>query len=383
MILSYLRKKVLLIPAILLFFILIMAPVSCGRGGESIAVSGDTIPVRYSSLLSIVESESYTMVEVKNPWGTSIMQRYLLVPRDSVLPEGLPSGVLLRTPLESMVLFSGVHATLIEELGSEKSVKGVCDADYMYADAVVKGLREGSVADCGSSLDVDVERVIEVKADAIFVLPYENGGYGKLERLGIPLVECADYMESSALGCAEWIRFYARLLGKGYLGDLIFETVCKEYEMLSSMVASVKRRPRLMCELKSSSAWYVPGGGSTVGVMYSDAGANYIFASNPTNGSVPLSYEVVLDKASDADVWLVKYNSPVDLTRSSLLADFKGYAHFKPFKEGEIYACNTAKKRIFESTSFHPEKLLRELVYIFHPELLPGYVPVYYEKMCD
>jgi iron complex transport system substrate-binding protein len=120
-----------------------------------------------------------------------------------------------------------------------------------------------------------------------------------------------------------------------------------------------------------------------MGGMYSDAGADYIFASNPTNGSVPLSYEVVLDKASDADVWLVKYNSPVDLTRSSLLADFKGYAHFKPFKEGEIYACNTAKKRIFESTSFHPEKLLRELVYIFHPELLPGYVPVYYEKMRD
>ena len=96
---------------------------------------------------------------------------------------------------------------------------------------------------------------------------------------------------------------------------------------------------------------------------------------------MPLSYEVVLDKASESDIWLLKYNSPETKTRESLLRDFAGYAHFSPFKSGEIYACNTHYKHLFEETSFHPEKLLKELVAIFYPGTILGYTLNYYEKM--
>jgi iron complex transport system substrate-binding protein len=136
-----------------------------------------------------------------------------------------------------------------------------------------------------------------------------------------------------------------------------------------------------MCELKSSSAWYVPCGQSTMGQMYADAGADYLFSWCEGSGSVPLSYEVVLDKAADADVWLLKYNSDVDRTLESLLADFAGYSHFKPFRQRNIYACNTHHRHLFEETAFHPERLLKELVAIFHPRLLTGYTLQYYEKM--
>jgi iron complex transport system substrate-binding protein len=115
--------------------------------------------------------------------------------------------------------------------------------------------------------------------------------------------------------------------------------------------------------------------------MYADAGADYLFSYCAGSGSVPLSYEVVLDKAYDADVWLLKYNSEEYLTYTSLLSDFAGYSHFKPFKERNIYACNTRNKRLFEDRSFHPERMLRELVALFHPELLPGYEMKYYERM--
>lgn len=356
-------------------------PASCVGSHDNVAVAGDTIPMRHSSLLTMVECDGYTVVDVKNPWKASMKQRYILVPKDSVPSSELPEGVVIHTPIESAIVFSGVHAGLLEELGSAGCIKGVCDARYVYSETVKHGLADGTVADCGSSLDVDLERVFGVNAEAVFVLPYENGGYGKLDRVKIPLVECADYMENSALGCAEWVRFYARLVGKGDVGDSIFDSVCNEYVSLRSLASSAGKRPKLMCELKSGSAWYVPGGGSTMGILYADAGADYIFASNNTGGSIPLSYEVMLDKASDADVWLVKYNSPSDMTRASLVADFKGYSYFKPFTEGNIYACNTARKRVFEETAFHPERLLRELLFIFHPGLLPGYELVYYEKM--
>jgi iron complex transport system substrate-binding protein len=188
-------------------------------------------------------------------------------------------------------------------------------------------------------------------------------------------------METSPLGCAEWIRFYGRLLGNAEKSDSIFNAVCKEYEELLQMTADITERPKLMCELKSSSAWYVPGNKSTMGQMYNAAGADYLFSEYDVNGSVPLSVEVVLDKAADADIWLLKYNSVFDKKYPDLLAEYDGYAHFKPFRNRNIYACNTHRNNIFEETAFHPEKLLRELVALFHPILLPEYKTLYYEKM--
>ena len=143
-------------------------------------------------------------------------------------------------------------------------------------------------------------------------------------------MECADYMESSPLGCAEWVRFYGRLVGKGDEADSLFNAVCSEYEALSFVARRDASRPKLMCELKSSSAWYIPAGGSTMGRMYHDAGADYLFSSYEGTGSVPLSFEVVLDKAADADIWLMKYNSPLNKTCASLLAEYSGDSHFRP-----------------------------------------------------
>lgn len=344
-------------------------------------IEGDVLPMQYSSLLSIVECDGYTVVDIADPWGESTMVRYLLVPSDSVLPPEMPKGTLLRTPLDNVILLSGVHAALLSELGVDKTVKGVCDARYMYNDAVSAGLEAGSVIDCGSSLNVDAEAVMQVAPDAIFVLPYENGGFGKLENLGFPLIMCADYMETSPLGCAEWMRFYGRLFCLAAESDSLFAAVCREYEALSSAAKAAGYTPGLMCELKSSSAWYVPCGESTMGRLYADAGADYLFSYCTGSGSVPLSYEVVLDKAYDADVWLLKYNSEKDMTYASLLSDFSGYSHFKPFRQRNIYACNTHYRHLFEETAFHPELLLKELVAILHPELSGDYTLQYYEKM--
>ena len=355
---------------------------SCTGGGKgSVPLDGDIVSMRYSSLLTMTECDGYTVVDIADPWSENLLERYLLVPSDSALPSDLPDGVLLRTPLENVILFSGVHAGLLAELGAETSVKGVCDARYFYSKTIADGLASGGVVDCGSSLNVDAESVVQVAPDAVFVLPYENGGFGKLENLGFPLVLCADYMENSPLGCAEWMRFYGRLFGLEARCDSLFMAVCSEYESLCKEAQTPAIRPGLMCELKSNSAWYVPCGESTMGRMYADAGADYLFSYCKGSGSVPLSYEVVLDKASEADIWLFKYNSEVDKTRASLLSEFAGYSHFRPFKEHNIYACNTHRKHLFEETAFHPERLLKELIAILYPDVFPDYKMRYYEKI--
>ena len=196
-----------------------------------------------------------------------------------------------------------------------------------------------------------------------------------------PVVECAEYMESSPLAAAEWVRFYGRLVGRASVADSLFAAVCSNFEQLRSLVTDTLQRPSLLCELKSNSAWYMPAGESTMGQMYRMAGAHYLFSYCKGGGSVPLSFETVLSRAANADVWLIKYNSGSDKSYSSLLADFGGYAHFKPFKERNVYACNTGKKPFYEETPFRPDLLLRELVALFYPQLLPSYKLRYYEKL--
>ena len=130
-----------------------------------------------------------------------------------------------------------------------------------------------------------------------YALPFENsGGYGRVEKLNIPIIECADYMETSALGRAEWMRFYGLLFGEAQKADSLFAEVEKNYNELKALVAPLSYAPSVISELKNGSAWYVPGGKSTSARIYADAGANYVFADDEHSGSVPLPSKPCLTK---------------------------------------------------------------------------------------
>lgn len=369
--------------SLVLLIVLVLLPLSCNTAGSSndVVIVGDTLELRYASLLRMVECDGYTLVDVQNPWNSTLMNRYLLVPKDSQLPERLPKGTLLRTPLDRLLVFSTVHTELLGSLGRISAVAGVCDAQYITQSDVREGLRNGTIKDCGSTLNINTEHVVQLSPEAVWVLPHENGGYGKLDKLALPLVECVEYMEASPLAGAEWVRFYGRLMGCAAVADSLFDVVEANYISLCDSIRQCNYRPTLMCELKSNSAWYLPSGGSTMGCLYRDAGADYLFADNAGRGSLPLAFETVLERAASADLWLVKYNSNTDKTYNSLQSEFDGYRHFRPFRERNIYACNLGRKRFYEETPFRPDILLRELAAIFHPEMFPGYRMRYYEKM--
>ncbi len=367
------------------WFMVCLLLVSCkmASNADCVTIVGDTIDVRHASLFRMTECDGYTVVEVKNPWNETLMNRYLLVPKGVEIPADLPEGTLLRTPLDRILVFSTVHTELLDMIGRISAVAGVCDAKYITLPAIREGLVNGTVADCGSSLNMNIERVVQLAPEAAWVLPHENGGYGKLDKLAVPLVECVEYMETSPLGGAEWMRFYGRLMGCAAIADSLFTLVENSYVSLRDTISDCAYRPTLMCELKSNSAWYVPAGGSTMGRLYADAGADYLFSDNAGSGSLPFAFETVLERAAEADVWLMKYGSDVEKTYASLQGEFDGYKHFKPFRNRNVFVCNLSRKHFYEETPFRPDVLLQELAAIFHPEMFPNYKLRYYEKMRD
>lgn len=347
---------------------------ACGRGSKTasfLGEGGDTLDLKYAENLKIVSYDDYRVATLRNPWDTlEILHTYVLVGRDEPLPDSLPQGTVVRVPLQKAVIYSSVHCGLMEELGALSAVGGVCDLRYIDLPYVKEGCRTGRIADLGSGMNPDIEKLMALHPDAVMLSPFENsGGYGRLGKLDIPIIECADYMETSSLGRAEWMRFYGLLFGVVSKADSLFAEVDSCYNQLRKRASLSSSSLSIVSELKSGSAWYVPGGCSTIGRLFNDACGRYAFAEDKHSGSIPLAFETVFDKAGDADVWTIKYNRDRDMTYSDLKADYIGYTGFKAFKTRNIYGCNTAKVPFYEETPFRPDYLLADLIQILHPEI--------------
>lgn len=369
---------------------------SC-QGGKTAAgmeEGGDTLQMKYAQLLTIVSHDegSYTEVKVHNPWkeGTEL-HRYILVPKgkegDATMAklagqahgEGKAAATLgvktdtVRTPLESNLVFTAPHCQLLTELGCQNAITGVCDKDYInIPDIKSRAQADAKVAhpimDCGSSMQPDIERIIALHPEALLISPFENnGGYGKLDKLRIPIIETADYMETSPLGRAEWIKLYGLLLSSSK-ADSLFSAIEKEYLQLKAEAAKLPLGLSILTERKTGNVWYVPGGKSTMGILLRDAHAKYIFADDQHSGSLSMSPEQIIAKGNQIDAWALKYFGGNALTKNELLAEYQGYQTLKAFQSGNIYETDTSCEPYFELTSFHPEILLREFIILSHPE---------------
>lgn len=344
---------------------------------------GVKIQFKYASNIDITDFGGYINVKIRNPWDTTkLLHTYILVPADSVLPTLLPSGTVVRTPIKNALVYTSVHVGLLSNLGALNQVGGVCDAKYLLQPKVSQLIADGKIIDAGDAMSPDIEKIVQLAPDAVLLSPFENsGGYGVIENIGIPIIECADYMENSSLACAEWMRFYGLLFGCEFTADSLFFVVEKNYCSLRDSAMTLSNHPLLLAELKTGSAWYVPSGGSTTGRFYVDAGANYIFADIKTAGAVPYSFESVFERGHNADYWVFKYNRPIDMTYKQLQLENELYTKFSAFKNRHIYGCNTAHVPYYDEAPFRPDWLLRDLVKILHPELLPNYELRYYSAL--
>ena len=375
--------KQTLLSALIVTIVLLFS--ACGGGSKTSSVlkSGDTIQIKYAANLQIIKYDDFTKVSLRNPWDTlKTLHTYLLVDKKNKKTDHLPEGTIVYTPIEKALIYSSVHCSLFKDLQSLSSVAGVCDLSYIRMPEIQLGCQQGKITDCGESMNPNIEKVIDLSPDAILLSPFENsGGYGRIEKLGSPVIECADYMETSPLGRAEWMRFFGILVGKAEVADSLFFEIEKEYVSLKRLADARTNRPSVITEMKFGSAWYVPGGKSTVSQLLTDAGAHYLFADNMHSGSVPLSFETVFDKGQHADFWLIKYNQQTNKTYTELANDYAPYKNFDAWKNKQILGCNTQKVNFYEESPFHPERLLKDLIKIFHPDLLPDYQLVYYSEL--
>lgn len=348
-----------------------LASCGAGNGSASHLPEGDTIPMKYVTNLTMVDYGDFIKADFRNPWDTTrILQTYLLVPNDNELPTDLPQGTVVRTPLRQSVVYTSVHSSLIDELGSADAIAGVCDTRYIRNSKIKDLVKKGIITDCGATMSPNIEKIIQLRPDAIILSAFENSNdHNKVGQTGIPIIDCTDYMENSPLARAEWMKFFGRLYGKGHEADSIFAEVEKSYLDTKSSVRNVKTRPKVLTEMIYGQSWSVPAAYSTAGVLIEDAGGTNPFSSYKTGGSVQLAPEEVLYKGGDADIWLIKYSRKSPLTMNGLASENPIYSKFKAWKTGNVYGCDTDLSSLFDDSAFHPDRVLSDMMTLIHPEI--------------
>ena len=375
----------------ILFLLTIVLLTACGeqRPPQSWAerlqesTAPDSLVFRYARLIHVEQREGCRVVYIDNPWMQGKgLHTYVLVPYDAPLPDDLPGGTIVRTPLRRSVVFTSVHCALIDQLQATAQVAGVADLKYIKVPFVQEGVQSGRIADCGDGMSPVVEKIIDTEADALLLSPFENaGGYGQMEDINIPIVECAEYMEMSPLARAEWMRFYGMLYGKEKEAEQLFAQVETNYTALKQQAATVADRPSVLVDKMAGSVWYVPGGRSTIGQMLSDANADYPWTDDTHSGSLQLAIETVLERAGESDFWLLRYDSPTPLTMLQLLSEKDGYQMVRSVENERVYGCNVTTSMFYEETPFRPDLLLQDLIKILHPDIPNLPEPRYYHKI--
>lgn len=367
------------------FVLAIMALIIAGCGsrgdaaGNGAGKSEDHAPMSGAELLEIIDRPGYVEARVADPWHEGrLLARYALVPRGS-RPE-VPQGItVVNVPVGRAVVFSSVHAAAIDELGEARSVAALADVAYLAPDdPFSSAVRQGTVADIGSSMAPSVEKIIALKPDALIVSPMENGDMTAFINAGIPVIYMADYMEASPIARAAWISLLGELTGHRADADSIYSAVIAEYASLKALAATASSAPVVITERPYSGVWYIPGGRSYKAAMIADAGGSFPWSTDTGTGSQQLSEEAVIARASDASFWLL--NEAGDPSDSDILAAMPHARAFSAFPSGVFY-CNTIASPLFRDIAFHPERVLRDFVYIFHPELRGDSALRYYKPL--
>ncbi len=335
------------------------------------------------------EPSGITVIRVTNPWpGAESGFTYALVPREKLAMVTLDKDAydaIITIPVEKIVVTSTTHIPALEALGVEASLVGFPNCNYISSEKTRSRIKAGLVTELGNNESLNTERLIELQPDVVigFSIDNRNKAYDAIGQSHIPVVYNGDWTEQSPLGKAEWIKFFAPFFGLEKKADSLFESIATSYQEAKQLARTAKDRPSVLSGSLYEDVWYLPGGNSWAAQFVQDANASYLWGESPETGSLSLSVESVLEKAEKADFWI----SPSQFTAYDQMKEAnRHYERFEAFKSGRIFtyarsAGETGGLLYYEMGPGRPDVILRDLIHIFHPGMLPDHKPFFFKPL--
>lgn len=343
----------------------------------------------YSQGFSVNDNGNYKVLTITKPWPKSEKNyKYLITSNEQLSKMTFPSDYydgVITNDIKKIVVTSTTHIPALELLGVEQTLVGFPGTNYISSEKTRKRIDEGKIRELGKNEGINTEVLLELNPDVVigFGVDGVNKTFETIKKAGIPVIYNGDWVESSALAKAEWIKFFGVLFNKEKEADSIFNKIENDYLVAKDIANQAKQKPTILSGAMHKEVWYMPNGSSPEAQFLKDANVDYLWSDTTGNGSLALNFEVVLDKAKDADIWL----SPSYYTSFNQLKEASNlYTNFSAFKNKSIYTFSsttgaTGGVLYYELGTARPDLVLKDIIKVCHPELLEDYTPYFFKKL--
>lgn len=345
---------------------------------KTITHTTPSIAVQYAQGFEIEDFETYKIITLKNPWPGAIeTYTYALVQKGATVPETLEVSTVVEVPLKNIVVTSTTHIPSLEMLEVEDKLIGFPNLDYISSEKTRALIDLGAIKELGKNEDINTEVLIDLSPDAVvtFAVAGQNKTVSTIEKTGIPVLYNADWTETHPLGKAEWIKFFGVLFGKEKEADSIFSDIERNYNEAKQLASTTHTKPTVLSGAMFKDVWYLPQGDSWAAQFIVDGNGDYLWKDSEGTGSLSLNLESVLEKAQHADFWIgpSQFSSYAQMEEAHSV-----YTEFKAYQEKKVFSFTTKKGATggilyYELAPNRPDLVLKDIIKILHPELLPDY----------
>ncbi|NQX85400.1 MAG: ABC transporter substrate-binding protein [Flavobacteriaceae bacterium] len=334
--------------------------------------SGKPLELKYAQGFTATTYDTHTVIEIKNPWPNT----------DKTYTHEFSNDDL---PLHKIVVTSTTHISALELLGAEQTLIGFPGTDYISSESIRQYIDKGKVRELGKNEGINTEVLLELQPDIVvgFGVDGTNKTFNTIKKAGIPVIYNGDWVETTVLAKAEWIKFFGVLFDKQKEADSIFNRIEADYLDAKTLAKSISKQPTVLCGAMHKDVWYLPSGTSAEAQFLKDANVNYLWQDTAAKGSLSLSFETVFEKGRHADLWFSpSYYTSLEALRNSN----HHYTKFEAFENKSIFSFSntigaTGGVLYYEQGSARPDLVLKDIIKICHPNLLENYQPYFFKRL--
>ncbi|RRD06710.1 ABC transporter substrate-binding protein [Arachnia propionica] len=349
----------------------------------------DKVTFTHAEGVTVEYHGSYKVVTVTEPVMGAAPETYVLVQCGTTpdLPADLADAQQVTIPVKRAVTSSTTQLPAFELLEATDALTGVGSPTLVWSEKIRTRIADGSIAGIGDATGaLDVETIAAAEPDVFISSGTPDPVHDKLRELKIPVLGNSEWLESSPLGRAEWVKFTALLTNTEARANEVFTTIETDYEAVRAKVADVAERPSVVTGAPFQGEWYKAGGRSYAARLLADAGMAYIFADDESNGSQPVAIEAMLEAAVDADLWLNADYTGQWADTSAIAATDPRLMELKAAKQGQVYnpvlrINEGGGNDYWEQGVVRPDLVLRDLAKIAHPDLFTDAEFVFYAQL--
>lgn len=374
----------------LVIFGLLVLLISCNSSKEKKAVFNKAdfkkVDLKHAVNFSLERNANQWLIHVNKPYQNAKNGFTYLISDGQVSINDKDSIYeVITRPVDSIICTSTTHIPSLKNLNILDKLIGFPGTDMISTPEARANIEDNQVMELGNNGRLNTEKVISLQPDVVvgFSVSAGNETLDKISSFGIPVVYNADWLEKHPLGKAEWIKFFGVLTGKYEEAKRFFDQIESNYDQLKNKAKKADHSPQVIAGAMLNDQWYLPYGNSWQAQFIKDANANYIYGYTEGKGSISLSFEKVFKKAKDADYWV----APAQYTSyDNMKQDNRHYAEFRAFQNQHVYGFAATKGEnggvlYYEQAPNRPDLVLKDLINIFHPELVDNYQNKFFKPL--